>query len=69
MTHVLMTRRIVPRLLATLACACLLPLSAQAQNFPNKPVRLVVTYPAGGGAGRRCRNLQRPAAWPRGRTR
>ena len=50
MTQVLMTRRSVPRLFATLACACLLPLTAQAQNFPNKPVRLVVTYPAGGSS-------------------
>lgn len=44
------SRRIVPRLLVSLACACLLPLAAHAQNFPAKPVRLVVTYPAGGSS-------------------
>jgi tripartite-type tricarboxylate transporter receptor subunit TctC len=27
-----------------------LPLLAQAQSFPTRPIRLVVTYPAGGGA-------------------
>jgi len=37
-------------ILSMLATALLaLPL-AQAQGFPTKPIRLVVTYPAGGGA-------------------
>ena len=38
-------------ILSMLAAALLaLPLAAQAQGFPTKPIRLVVTYPAGGGA-------------------
>ena len=38
--------------LAALAASLLLalPLAAAAQAFPTKPIRLVVTYPAGGGA-------------------
>lgn len=33
---------------ALLACAIALPLAATAQNYPTKPVSLVVPYPAGG---------------------
>ncbi len=33
---------------ALLACAVALPLAAVAQNYPTKPVSLVVPYPAGG---------------------
>lgn len=33
---------------ALLACAVALPLAAAAQNYPTKPVSLVVPYPAGG---------------------
>ena len=33
-----------------LAIFAAVPLAASAQNFPNKPVRLVVTYPAGGSS-------------------
>lgn len=46
----LLMRRHVPCLLAALALTGLLPTVAQAQNFPSKPVRLVVTYPAGGSS-------------------
>ncbi|MBK7660293.1 MAG: tripartite tricarboxylate transporter substrate binding protein [Betaproteobacteria bacterium] len=40
------------RLLATLGCALALAISpaALAQAFPTKPVKIIVTYPPGGGA-------------------
>ena len=38
------------RALLALAGACLLPGAVQAQSFPAKPVRLIVTYPAGGSS-------------------
>jgi tripartite-type tricarboxylate transporter receptor subunit TctC len=44
------SRRDAHRFLLALACAGLAPLAAQAQSFPNKPVHLVVTYPAGGSS-------------------
>ncbi|WP_240980170.1 Bug family tripartite tricarboxylate transporter substrate binding protein [Ramlibacter agri] len=37
------------RLLTAFALACALPLAAQAQVYPNKPVRVVVPQPPGGG--------------------
>jgi tripartite-type tricarboxylate transporter receptor subunit TctC len=37
------------RLLAGLACAAALSATAFGQAFPNKPIELVVPYPAGGG--------------------
>jgi tripartite-type tricarboxylate transporter receptor subunit TctC len=40
----------VQRLLLALACAGALPLVAQAQAFPSRPVHFVVTYPAGGSS-------------------
>ncbi len=48
----LSTCRRFQRLLLALAgaCASAVPLAAIAQNFPSKPVRLVVTYPAGGSS-------------------
>ncbi len=48
----LSTRRRFQHLLLALAGACAgaVPLAANAQNFPTKPVRLVVTYPAGGSS-------------------
>jgi tripartite-type tricarboxylate transporter receptor subunit TctC len=33
-----------------LAAACAFAIDAAAQSFPSKPIRLVVTYPPGGGA-------------------
>ncbi len=36
-------------LMATLLCALVLPGAALAQAYPNKPIELVVPYPAGGG--------------------
>jgi tripartite-type tricarboxylate transporter receptor subunit TctC len=40
------------KILPTLACALALavPMAATAQAFPTKPIRIVVTYPPGGGA-------------------
>ncbi|WP_353174611.1 Bug family tripartite tricarboxylate transporter substrate binding protein [Paracandidimonas soli] len=35
-------------LMLPLAAACALPLTAQAQTFPDKPIRIIVPYAAGG---------------------
>src|SRR4051812_37033176 len=48
------------RLLAVLAAAVLLPGIAAAQAYPNKPVRLLVPYPAGGTTDLMARALQEP---------
>ncbi len=48
MKHVFSRRSYLGKLL--LASLCLSSLVAVAQTFPNKPVRLVVTYPAGGSS-------------------
>ena len=50
MTAVLSSRRRFQHLVLALAAACAFPLTAHAQGFPSKPVRLVVTYPAGGSS-------------------
>lgn len=50
MNPVLASRRTVRRFLLASACALAIPLAAHAQAFPGKPIRLVVTYPAGGSS-------------------
>jgi tripartite-type tricarboxylate transporter receptor subunit TctC len=58
MTHATATRRTL--LCASAALSALLglaPLVAQAQAWPNKPVRWVVAYPAGGGSDFLARQL------------
>ena len=36
--------------IALLACALAVPLTAAAQTYPDRPIKLIVTFPAGGGA-------------------
>ncbi len=43
-------RRAFPLHLLALAALCAAPWAVQAQAFPAKPVRLIVTYPAGGSS-------------------
>ena len=50
MKAVFSSRRRFQHLALAIAAACVFPLAAHAQNFPSKPVRLVVTYPAGGSS-------------------
>jgi tripartite-type tricarboxylate transporter receptor subunit TctC len=52
-----MNRRSVLTAAASAAVAVLLPLSAQAQAWPNKPVTLVVPFPPGGGTDAFARPL------------
>lgn len=43
-------RRDVQRFLLACVCAGLAPIAAHAQKFPDRPVKLVVTYPVGGSS-------------------
>ena len=42
-------RKPITKLLAALAIACLAPAYAAAQSWPQKPVKMIVPFPAGGG--------------------
>ena len=46
----LLSRRALSVQMLALAALSLAPLAAQAQAFPSKPVRLIVTYPPGGSS-------------------
>jgi tripartite-type tricarboxylate transporter receptor subunit TctC len=42
-------RKLITTLAAALAIACLAPAYAAAQSWPQKPVKMIVPFPAGGG--------------------
>lgn len=50
MRHLFHGRRLLMRVLPTLFSLCLSPFAAHAQTFPSKPVKFIVTYPAGGSS-------------------
>ena len=50
MSNTFPTRRRFQQLALAAAMTALCPLAAMAQAFPNKPVRLIVTYPPGGSS-------------------
>lgn len=49
--------RIVARILAVVAFCMLLPAFSKAQTYPSKLIRMVVTWPAGGGTDLTARRL------------
>lgn len=53
------------RLLLASLCLCLSPFAVQAQPFPSRPVKLVVTYPPGGSSDLMARIMGQKlsAAW------
>ena len=50
MNSVFQLRLNFQRLLLAALCLCLSPFALHAQTFPSKPVRFIVTYPAGGSS-------------------
>lgn len=56
------------RRLLCLAAACLLPAAAWAQGFPNRPIQMLVPYPAGGTTDVMARALQEPMQKALGQT-
>ena len=50
MRYLLHGRRLLIRFLPALFSLCLAPFAAHAQTFPSKPVKFIVTYPAGGSS-------------------
>ncbi|MEX0731614.1 MAG: tripartite tricarboxylate transporter substrate binding protein [Aquisalimonadaceae bacterium] len=55
-----LTKYLIPQLCTGLCVLVLaLPLSA-ADSFPNKPIRLIVPYPAGGATDQIARSMQQP---------
>ena len=44
------TRRRYIVLVSAICCGGLATFSASAQNYPDRPIRIIVPYPAGGGA-------------------
>ena len=60
-----LNRSRVGTLLASICLAVPMLLSAgmaQAQNYPNKPIRLIVPYPPGGGVDTAARLIEQPLA-------
>ena len=47
---IMLSSRIAPALCAFCAAGCIAAASVSAQSYPNKPIRLIVPWPAGGGA-------------------
>ncbi|GAC1605683.1 MAG: tripartite tricarboxylate transporter substrate binding protein [Ramlibacter sp.] len=50
MRQAFQSRRLFSRLAFAALCTAALPLCAQAQSFPTRPVRFIVTYPPGGSS-------------------
>ena len=59
-------RKLLRGFVAVLACA--LSGAASAQGYPNRPIRIVVPYPAGGATDQMARIIQQPLAELLGQT-